>query len=120
MKEQDFYEPPGLAAWLLGWLLKDQWDTPLGDYEEYFNDLAAEQGERRARRWYRGQVLRLVPDQLTEKMYWGILMIKSYVILGFRSLRKDKVASAINIAGLSAAVAIALEPIIRPTASHPL
>ncbi|HMB93535.1 MAG TPA: ABC transporter permease [Rhodothermales bacterium] len=108
MDEQTYYDPPRLAAWLLGWLLKDQWDTPLGDYEEYFNELAAEQGERRARWWYRGQVLRLLPDQLLEKTYWGTLMLKSYFLLGLRTLRKNKVASIINMVGLSAAVGIAI------------
>ena len=108
MKEQQYYDPPRWAALMLGWLLKDQWETPLGDYEEYYNELAAEQGERTARWWYRGQVLRLLPDQLFEKMYWGSVMVKNYWLLGFRNLRKNKVAASINIIGLAAAVGLTI------------
>lgn len=103
-----FNKPPRLSAWLLGWLLKDEGNTALGDFEEYFNELAAEHGVQRARWWYRGQVLRLVPDQLAERALWQLVMFKSYIVLGFRALRKDKVSSVINIAGLSAAIGIAL------------
>ena len=104
MEEQHYYDPPRWAAVLLGWLLKDEWGTPLGDYEEYYNDLAARQGERKAQWWYRGQVMRLLPDRLFEKIYWGNAMLKSYFLLGFRNLLRDKVAASINIVGLSIAV----------------
>ena len=100
--------PPPVAAWVLGWLLADAWDTRLGDYEEYFNERAATDGTRAARCWYRGQVLRLLPDRLYEKAFWGSVMFKSYLLLGVRNLRKDKVASLINLVGLSAAVACAV------------
>lgn len=108
MKDPMYFEPPRWSALLLGWLLKDAWETPLGDYEEYYNELAAERGERLARWWYRGQVLRLLPDQLLEKALWGTLMLKSYLLLGFRNLRKNKVAASINVVGLSAAVGMAI------------
>lgn len=108
MNERKYYDPPRLAASILGWLLKDHWDTRVGDYEEYYNELAAEQGERKARWWYWGQVMRLLPDRLYEKAYWGHAMLKNYWLLGFRNLRKNKVASLINVLGLSAAVGIAI------------
>lgn len=104
MDQQQHHTPPRIAALVLGWLLKDQNETPLGDYEEFYNELIRTEGFRKARWWYRGQVLRLLPDQLYEKLYWGLLMLKSYFLLGFRTLRKNKLASSINILGLSAAV----------------
>ena len=55
MNTPGHYKPPPLAEALLGWLLPDAgWQTPLGDFEEYYNEVAATQGERRARRWYWG------------------------------------------------------------------
>ncbi|MEM1125307.1 MAG: ABC transporter permease [Bacteroidota bacterium] len=108
MSKQQHYTPPRWASVLLNWLLTDVWETGAGDYEEYYNQLAATHGERHARWWYRGQVLRLLPDRLYEKAYWGALMLKNYVVLGIRTLRTNKVASVINIAGLSAAVGIAV------------
>ena len=35
-------KPPALAVFILSWLLQDDWDTPLGDFEEYYNELAYE------------------------------------------------------------------------------
>lgn len=108
MSDRKHDAPPRVAAWMLGWLLVDVWDTRLGDYEEYYNELVASEGTRKARWWYRGQVLRLLPDRLYEKSRWGTVMLKNYLVLGFRNLRKDKVASLINLVGLSAAVACAI------------
>ncbi|MFK7845472.1 MAG: ABC transporter permease [Rhodothermales bacterium] len=105
MKEEQHHSPPRLAAALLGWLLKDVWGTPLGDYEEYFNELVETEGKQRARWWYRGQVLRLLPDRLFEKLYWGREMIRNYFTLGFRNLKKHKTVSFINILGLSGGIA---------------
>lgn len=102
------YTPPRLAALLLGWLLKDRWETPLGDFEEYYNTLADAEGLSRAKLWYWGQVIRLLPDQLYEKFYWGLSMLKNYLLLGFRTLKRNKLASSINIVGLAAAVGCAI------------
>ena len=80
MSTPGHYKPPPLAEALLGWLLPDAgWQTPLGDFEEYYNEVAATHGERRARRWYWGQVLKLLPDRLYEKAYWGIVMLTNYL-----------------------------------------
>lgn len=108
MKQQKHHTPPRLPARLLGWLLKDRWETPLGDFEEAYNVLASTEGVFRARRWYWGQVLRLLPDQLYEKFYWGLSMLKNYLLLGFRTLKRNKLASTINIVGLAAAVGCAI------------
>ncbi len=108
MKQQKHHTPPRLPARLLGWLLKDRWETPLGDFEEYYNVLASTEGVYRAKLWYWGQVLRLLPDQLYEKFYWGLSMLKNYLLLGFRTLKRNKLASTINIFGLAAAVGCAI------------
>lgn len=98
------YNPPQLSARLLGWLLRDEWGTPAGDYEEYFNELAETRGPAHARWWYRRQVMRLLPDRIYEKLYWSRAMLKNYFTLGFRNLIKNKTVSLINILGLTGAV----------------
>lgn len=102
------YDPPRLSAALLGWLLKDDWSTPQGDFEEYYNELAEREGEARARWWYRGQVMRLLPDRLFEKLYWGRAMLKNYFKLGFRNLKKNRTVSLINVLGLTGAIGCAI------------
>ena len=96
--------PPIISAWILSWLVSDHFNTHAGDFEEFFNELAEEKGVQKARWWYRGQVLRLIPDQLLEKAYWGLLMFKSYLLVGIRNLANNKVPASINIVGLSAAI----------------
>lgn len=105
MNDHQHHTPPQIAARILGWLLPDEGDTRIGDYEEYFNEQAASRGPRRARWWYRGQVARLLPDQVYEKVYWEGAMLASYLVLGFRNLRRDRVSSLVNLIGLSSAVA---------------
>lgn len=104
MRRRTHDHPPRLAAVLLDWLLKDDWHTPLGDFEEYYHELAAERGRWWARWWYRGQVAWLLPDRLYQKSYWGLLMLKNYAKLAYRTLLKNKVASFINVFGLSIAI----------------
>ena len=103
------YKPSPLAEALLGWLLPDAgWQTPLGDFEEYFNEVAATQGEGRARRWYWGQVLKLLPDRLYEKTFWGLVMLTNYLKIALRTLRKHKGYSMMNITGLAVGMACCL------------
>ena len=108
MKSRRHDTPPPLAEALLGWLLKDAWQTPLGDFEEFYHELATVRGARRARWWYRGQVLRLLPDRLYEKTYWHTIMLQNYFTSAYRTLLKNKVASFINLFGLSVAVACSI------------
>ncbi|MEZ4700894.1 MAG: ABC transporter permease [Rhodothermales bacterium] len=105
MHQHEHRTPPRLAAAILGWLLREHTDTALGDYEEYFNEIAAASGVARARWWYRGQVVRLIPDRLFEKAFWNGVMLKNYLVLGGRNLKKNRLASTINLVGLAAAIA---------------
>jgi len=108
MNDSKHNNPPRISAYFLKWLVADHFDTPSGDFEEYFHEISEEYGSRRARWWYRGQVLRLIPDQLYEKVFWGLVMLRSYFQVGARNLAKNKVAASINIVGLSAAVGSAI------------
>lgn len=105
MSWQDHGPPPRFAAAVLAWLLRDEWETPLGDFEEYFHELADERGVRWARWWYRRQVWQMLPDRLFAKTYWTLDMLKNYYVLAWRNLLKSKLASGFNIFGLSLAVA---------------
>lgn len=97
-------KPPPLAELLLSWLIADDWQTPIGDFEEYFHEKVQEVGARRARWWYRAQVLRMLPDRLVQKTYWFTIMMSTYLKLAYRNLLKNKVAASINVVGLSIAI----------------
>ncbi len=92
--------PPRWAEWVLGWLLKDDWQSPIGDFHEYYNHLLEERGEVYARWWYRRQVIAILPVRLFEKGYWAVVMLANYLRTGIRSLSRKKGYAALNIAGL--------------------
>ncbi|MEM1096427.1 MAG: ABC transporter permease [Bacteroidota bacterium] len=102
------HRPPRGTAWLLSWLVRDAWQTPLGDFEEWFHEIADERGMRYARWWYRRQVWRMLPNRLLAKTYWAFSMLKSYLVLAYRNLLKNRVAASINLVGLSVAIGVAL------------
>ena len=106
MSPHRHYKPPRLAAWLLKHVLPDGgWQTPLGDFEEYFNAVAAHRGRGAARLWYWGQVLNVLPRKLFHSAYWGTIMVANYLKIAFRTLAKRKGFAFINIAGLAVGMA---------------
>ena len=78
------------------------------DLEEIYEDIFIKHGQVYANFWFFTQILKSIPSALRNRIQWGIILLKNYVLLGFRNLRKNKVASLINIIGLSAAVGIAI------------
>ena len=103
------WKPPVFAAKLLKFILPDgRWNTPLGDFEEFFNLLANEKGIRRARLWYWGQILRLIPIKLINSLMESLQMFNNYLKVAFRSIRRHKGYSLINILGLAIGLACSL------------
>jgi len=100
--------PPRLARWLLnrfsGW--GDDFGAA-GDFEEFYRDLAAERGIRKARRACWKQVGAVFPGHLKNVILWSDAMLKHYLRVAGRNLWKHKGYSFINIAGLAMGMACA-------------
>jgi putative ABC transport system permease protein len=95
-----------MAERILRMLLPDgEWDTPLGDFEEFYNHLALERGTFRANLWYWSQIFKLIPAKIRYFLYWRILMISNYLKIALRDTRKHKIYSFINIMGLAIGIA---------------
>ncbi|MBN2246205.1 MAG: ABC transporter permease [Candidatus Aminicenantes bacterium] len=100
-------KPPRLAAWILDRILPDgKWQTPLGDFEEYFYLFAGKKGIHKARLWYWSQILRLLPAKLINSIYWSIQMFKNYLKVAIRNINRNKGFSFINITGLTIGITI--------------
>lgn len=95
-------KPPKIAEKILSKLLYDDvWKTTLGDFEEYYFYLLEKEGRKYANKWYWQQVVRYAPSKFIHKIYWSISMFKNYLKIAFRSLKKQKSYSFINIFGLA-------------------
>ena len=73
----------------------------IGDIVEIFEEARAERGLLYARLWIWTQVLIGIPRFIQHHAYWSIQMFRNYLISTFRNLRKNKLHSFINIAGLA-------------------
>jgi putative ABC transport system permease protein len=104
-----FRRPPRFAEWLLMRLYPDRGAySTLGDLAEEFQARADERGPLRARFWYRAQVVQALPYFLRDILYWRVSMFCNYLKVALRLMRKHKVYSFINIAGLAISMACAL------------
>jgi putative ABC transport system permease protein len=77
----------------------------IGDFVEIFEEARAERGLLYARLWIWWQVLIGIPRFFQHHTYWSIQMFRNYLISTFRNMRKNKLHSFINIAGLAIGLA---------------
>ena len=106
MMIRELKKPPRFTSWLLARLVRQDYPKPaLGDLEEEFDFLVDEIGLKRARRWYSNQVWKSIPSCLSHSIQWSVTMFLSYLNIAFRSMKRQKVYSLINIAGLSLGLA---------------
>lgn len=95
-------KPPRIAAWLLSRMKRyDEEFLWAGDIEEEFKEQAANKGIRAAGCWYRRQVLKTIPSYLIFLVTWSFIMFRHYAITAWRHVKRQKVYSFVNIAGLA-------------------
>lgn len=98
---------------LLEFLLKniipfEDQENLTGDFEEMFERLSHQSGKPRALLWYVFQILRLIPTYFRNYINWSISMIKNYLKIALRSIKKYKAYSFINILGLAIGISCCL------------
>jgi len=77
----------------------------LRDYEEQFDRIVSRNGRFRAHLWYGMQIWLLFPSFFYHSTYWGVVMLKNYLLVAIRNLKKQKIYSLINISGLAVGMA---------------
>ncbi|MCH8962269.1 MAG: ABC transporter permease, partial [Bacteroidetes bacterium] len=80
-------------------------DVVVGDFAEIYQYIAAREGRRRALRWYWGQVVKSLPAFFSNSLYYGGDMLRNYLKISLRHLRRQKGYAFINIVGLAIGLA---------------
>ncbi len=98
--------PPRLAKWILSRLrYYAQAHFIQNDLEEEFRLQSFENGRSRAVFWYWMQVLFALWSSFSHSISFGGVMLRNYMKIVFRNMRRQKLFSFINISGLAAGIA---------------
>ncbi len=107
--QRSLIRPPLLAERILNHILKDEvWNTPLGDFQEFYGSLTRERGTLRAQLWYWGQILRLLPEKSLNTLYWRMFMFKNDMKMAVRTIQRNKGYTFLNMTGLAVGIASCL------------
>ncbi len=102
-------KPPGIAARIVKFFLSEEdFYQCSGDLEEVYRSKLDDEGKFRAVLWYYTQILRSLPVYIEGSIYGGIMMIKNYLKISLRCIRRNRLYSIINITGLSIGIAAAI------------
>ena len=98
--------PPKVLEKLLWTILPIYLDeTALGDFEEEYSTISQKSGLAIAMLWYCKQIVKSIPPFLINSLLWWGIMLKNYMIIALRDLKKNKIYSFINIFGLAIGIA---------------
>ena len=83
----------------------EEQENLIGDFEEMYDRMSNSKGKTMATAWYIFQIIKLIPSYFRNYMYWSMTMIKDYLKIAFRNIKKYKSYTFINITGLAIGMA---------------
>ena len=99
---QHILDPPRFARFILSRMRTyDESHLSFGDLGEEYRKIAKDLGRNRAGKWYAMQVFRSILPYFHSRCIGRTSMLKNYLKIAFRYIRKHKVYSCINILGLT-------------------
>ena len=101
-------KPPKFAERLLSILSSSRKIGILGDTEEEYRLILSEKGRFRADMWYIWQIFQPLPFFIRSTIYWNLAMLKNYLKITLRTIKRHKGYSAINIIGLAIGITCCL------------
>ena len=95
-------KPPRTAEFYLHLLLPEREKHDLlGDYAEYYREISDRKGHFIAGLWYWTQIAMLIPGSIWISTKWSLVMIRNYLKIAVRTIKRYKSYSFINIVGLA-------------------
>lgn len=102
-------KPNGIKHRILGRLLRPSIrESALQDFDDQFSQIRRNKGTLIAFLWFGIQVICLIPSAVKDSLNWSGLMLRNYLTIVLRTIRRHKGYSFINIAGLAIGMACAL------------
>ena len=97
---------PKFGEKILKWVLPGiEAESIAGDYEEIYKDLFLSKGAFFARCWYWLQILKSLCGAAIVWFYWSCAMLKNYLKITWRNIKRQKSYSLINVSGLALGIA---------------
>lgn len=94
--------PPRLAEFFLRQFLPEREKQDLlGDYEEYYKDILNQKGRFISSLWYWLQIINLIPRAMWDSIKWSLVVMKNYLKITLRNIKRHCVYTVINITGLT-------------------
>lgn len=97
--------PPKIAERILAILSSSKKIGILGDTEEEYRMILSEKSRFKADMRYVWQIFLPLPFYVRMKIYWSLAMLKNYLKIALRNIKRNKVHSTINILGLATGMA---------------
>jgi putative ABC transport system permease protein len=102
MKSSKFPSPPRLAVWLVKHIERYRTNHAIiDDMQEVFVRIRRERGFISACLWYWGQCLDAVVKDTLFNSKWRLIMLKNYLKVAIRNIKRHKGFSILNISGLA-------------------
>ena len=109
VKKMKQHTPPRLARWLWYKYCRDEEKSTLvHDLDEYFSEISIEEKRMNACFWYWKQVMGSMLSLSKQQLIFGGTMLKNYLKIALRNIRRNKSYSFINISGLAVGMACCL------------
>lgn len=98
--------PPLLGEKILKvFLPRGESESVAGDYEELYAEIAQTRGKSRAFVWYWIQIVKSIWAGITVYVWWSLTMLRNYLTIALRHLKRHKIYSFINISSLAIGMA---------------
>ncbi|MFC1492711.1 ABC transporter permease [candidate division KSB1 bacterium] len=82
-----------------------EYESFIGDVEEYYEELIQEKGKFSAGLWCFSQIIKSIGINLYLLLYWRSAMYRNYLKIALRNIKRQKSYSLINISGLAVGLA---------------